>query len=79
MSINKLLATCVFTFVISGCGGGGGGGSSSGPVGLPSPTYVTKDYTITMSQASVKRISNGDPVDVSIDGIEASGTVVVTQ
>lgn len=32
-----------------------------------------------MSQASVKRISNGDPVDVSIDGIEASGTVVVTQ
>lgn len=78
MSIYKLLLSCVFTLVISGCGGGGGG-SSSEPVGPPPPTYVTKDYTITMSEASVKRISNGDPVDLSIEGIEASGTVVVTQ
>lgn len=78
MSIYKLLLSCVFTVVISGCGGGGGG-SSSEPVGPPPSTYVTKDYTITMSEASVKRISNGDPVDLSIEGIEASGTVVVTQ
>lgn len=63
------------------CGGGGGG---TDPIIAPPnppapPTYVTKDYTITMSEASVKRISNGDPVDLSIEGIEASGTVVVTQ
>lgn len=41
--------------------------------------YVTKDYTISMSEASVKRISNGDPVEVDTTGIEGSGTVRVQE
>lgn len=63
------------------CGGGGGG---TDPIIAPPnppapPTYVTKEYTISMSVASVKRISNGDLVEVDTTGIESSGTVVVTQ
>ena len=64
------------------CGGGGGGGTDPiiAPPNPPAPpTYVTKEYTISMTAASVKRISNGDLVEVDTTDIESSGTVVVTQ
>lgn len=70
------------TALLVSCGGGGGGSSNDrvlAPDTKAPPTYVTKDYTISMSEASVKRISNGDAVDVDTSGIEGSGTVVVSQ
>jgi hypothetical protein len=67
---------------LTGCGGGGGDSLSTPQPSVappPPPSYVTKDYTITMSEAAVHRISNGDAVEVDISDISASGTVVVTQ
>ena len=75
MSVCKLIVSSAIALVLAGCGGGGGGG----PVAPPPPTTVTKNFTIIMDQASVKRVSNGDAVDVSVEGIRSSGTVVVTQ
>jgi len=78
----RLILSLGLTALLLSCGGGGGG-SSNDPVLAPDtkapPTYVTKDYTISMSEASVKRISNGDAVDVDTSGIEGRGTVVVLQ
>ena len=76
-------AVMISVFILTGCSGGGGE-SGDGP-SLPSvtlppdPTYVTKDFTISMSEASVRRISNGDTVEVDISDISSAGTVVVTQ
>ena len=69
------------TALLASCGGGGGGDEPTlaTPETPAPPTYVTKDYTISMSEASVKRISSGDPVEVDTTGIEGNGTVVVTQ
>ena len=73
----------ISVFILTGCSGGGGGSGDGAPppsVTPPStPTYVTKDFTISMSEASVHRISNGDTVEVDISDISSSGTVVVTQ
>ena len=82
MSVCKLIVSSAVTLVLAGCGGGGGGSSSSGgggPITPTPPTTVTKNYTIIMDEASVKRVSNGDVVDVNVEGIRSSGTVVVTQ
>ena len=76
-STAAILAVC-----LTGCGGGGGDSLSTPQPAVsppPAPSYVTKDYTITMSEAAVHRISNGDAVEVDISDISASGTVVVTQ
>ena len=76
-STAAILAVC-----LTGCGGGGGdslGTPQPSVTPPPAPSYVTKDYTITMSEAAVHRISNGDAVEVDISDISASGTVVVTQ
>ncbi|MDA9915747.1 hypothetical protein N9D43_02360 [Luminiphilus sp.] len=73
----------ISVFILTGCSGGGGGsgdGATPPSVTPPStPTYVTKDFTISMSEASVHRISNGDTVEVDISDISSAGTVVVTQ
>ena len=78
----RLIMGLGLTALLASCGGGGGGGNEptlATPETPAPPTYVTKGYTISMSEASVKRISNGDPVEVDTTGIEGSGTVVVTQ
>ena len=77
----RLIMGLGLTALLASCGGGGGGDEPTlaTPETPAPPTYVTKDYTISMSEASVKRISNGDPVEVDTTGIEGSGTVVVTQ
>jgi hypothetical protein len=78
----RLILSLGLTALLASCGGGSGGGNELilAPPETPAPpTYVTKDYTISMSEASVKRISNGDAVDVDTSGIEGSGTVVVSQ
>ena len=83
MALCRLMMSLGLAAMLASCGGGGGS-SGKDPVLAPPetpapPTYVTKDYTISMSEASVKRISNGDPVEVDTTGIEGNGTVVVTQ
>ena len=81
MTQSRLIMTLGLTALLASCGGGGGGNEPilDTPETPAPPTYVTKDYSISMSEASVKRISNGDPVEVDTTGIEGSGTVVVTQ
>ena len=81
MTQSRLIMALGLTAVLASCGGGGGGNEPilASPETPAPPTYVTKDYTISMSEASVKRISNGDLVDVDTTGIEGNGTVVVTQ
>ena len=81
MTQSRLIMALGLTAVLASCGGGGGGNEPilASPETPAPPTYVTKDYTISMSEASVKRISNGDPVEVDTTGIEGNGTVVVTQ
>jgi hypothetical protein len=84
MKLSLRSAVIISVFLLTSCSGGGGGEGEGGPtppsVTPPStPTYVTKDFTISMSEASVHRISNGDPVEVDISDISSSGTVVVTQ
>ena len=79
----RLIISLGLAAMLASCGGGGGGSSNDPVLTTPEtpapPTYATKSYTISMSEASVKRISNGELVDVEITGIEGSGTVVVTQ
>ena len=76
----RLIMGLGLTALLASCGGGGGNEPILASPETPAPpTYVTKDYTISMSEASVKRISNGDPVEVDTTGIEGGGTVVVTQ
>lgn len=77
----RLILSLGLTALLASCGGGSGGNEPilASPETPAPPTYVTKDYTISMSEASVKRISNGDAVDVDTSGIEGSGTVVVSQ
>ena len=81
MTQSRLIMALGLTAVLASCGGGGGGNEPilASPETPAPPTYVTKDYTISMSEASVKRISNGDLVEVDTTGIEGNGTVVVTQ
>jgi len=83
MTHYRLILSFGLTALLVSCGGGGGGSSNDLVLALPEtpapPTYATKDYAISMSEASVKRISNGDAVEVDVTGIEGSGTVVVTQ
>jgi hypothetical protein len=83
MKLSLRSAVIISVFLLTSCSGGGGEGEG-GPTPPsvtppPTPTYVTKDFTISMSEASVHRISNGDPVEVDISDISSSGTVVVTQ
>ena len=77
----RLIMGLGLTALVAGCGGGGGGDEPilASPEAPAPPTYVTKDYTISMSEASVKRISNGDLVEVDTTGIEGSGTVRVQE
>ena len=80
----RLIMGLGLTALLASCGGGGGGGGGNEPIlaspEMPAPpTYVTKDYTISMSEASVKRISSDDPVEVDTTGIEGSGTVRVQE
>ena len=83
MKLSLRSAVMISVFLLTSCSGGGGGsgdGATPPSVTPPStPTYVTKDFTISMSEASVHRISNGDTVEVDISDISSSGTVVVTQ
>lgn len=81
MTQSRLIMALGLTALLASCGGGGGGNEPilATPETPAPPTYVTKDYAISMSEASVKRISSGDPVEVDTTGIEGSGTVVVTQ
>ena len=82
MTHSRLIIGLGLSAISISCGGGGGGDTNPiiAPPNPPAPpTYVTKEYTISMSAASVKRISNGDLVEVDTTGIESSGTVVVTQ
>ena len=76
-------AVMISVFLLTSCSGGGGeGGGGPTPPSVsppPTPTYVTKNFTISMSEASVRRISNGDTVEVDISDISSAGTVVVTQ
>ena len=77
----RLIMGLGLTALMASCGGGGGGNEPilATPETPAPPTYVTKYYTISMSEASVKRISNGDPVEVDTTGIEGSGTVRVQE
>ena len=77
----RLIMGLGLTALLASCGGGGGGNEPTlaTPETPAPPTYVTKGYTISMSEASVKRISNGDPVEVDTTGIEGSGSVRVQE
>lgn len=81
MTQSRLIMALGLTALLASCGGGGGGNEPilATPETPAPPTYVTKDYTISMSEASLKRISNGDPVEVDTTGIEGSGTVRVQE
>jgi hypothetical protein len=67
---------------LSACGGGGGGGSddtadATGTIDVPDQT-VSKSFTLTLASVDVRRVSNGDPVNVEILGIN-SGSLTLGQ
>jgi hypothetical protein len=67
---------------LSACGGGGGGGSddtadATGTIDVPDQT-VSKSFTLTLTSVDVRRVSNGDPVNVDTSGIK-SGSLTLGQ
>ncbi len=46
---------------LTACGGGGGGDSSGGAV----------KFEVNLASVDIRRISNGDPIDVEVSGISS--------
>jgi hypothetical protein len=53
------------------------GGSDTGTIDVPDQT-VSKSFTLTLSSVDVRRVSNGDPVNVDTSGIK-SGSLTLGQ
>jgi hypothetical protein len=63
---------------LSACGGGGSGDTAAaGTIDVPDQT-VSKSFTLTLASVDVRRVSNGDPVNVEILGIN-SGSLTLGQ
>lgn len=76
---NILFAAVVGSFfTLVGCGGGGGGSSNSGSPTPPPPTTTVKDFTVSVSNLSVTRVSNEDPVEISLAGLEQDGSLTIS-
>ena len=71
----KILAVVCAAF-LTACGGGGGGGEVVSPPPVE-VSLVSKGYSVSVTQIDASVTDNGDPIDVDVTDISASGTVRV--
>lgn len=66
---SKNLAVVSVFLLLSACGGGGSSSGSDGGDTNPPPEPVTKNFTISLSEAKLHRLSNDEEVIVDVSGV----------